>query len=97
MAKAKFFTSLPEPILLKVQKDAKREGITPSEVVANIVKMHYESYDLLSAILTTYREARSANIKCSVLGEKLYGEQEWAGYREQIDAKVTEDIQRLFG
>lgn len=97
MAKERFWTHLPVGLAEKIRKDAKSEDISEPEQIAQIIRLHYESYDLLSAILTTYREARAANIKCSTLGEKLYGEQEWAAWRDQIDTKVTEDIQRLFG
>lgn len=97
MAKEKFFTTIAEPTARKVQRDAKVNGITDSAQIASIVQFYYQNLDIMNAILTTYREVRACRITADATAEKVYGEAEWQGFREAIDSKVGDEMEKLFG
>lgn len=97
MARVRFSVYINPKIAEAVAMEAERDGVSPNEAIAKIVESHYKNMQFLNSIATVYREIRACRITADALAEKAYGENEWAGFRDAVEMKASDDLKKIFG
>ena len=97
MVRPRFTVYVSPRIADTIAMEAQRDGVSVSEMITNIVESHYKNMQFLNSIATVYRELRACRITTDALAEKAYGENDWAGLRDAIEMKASDDLKKIFG